>query len=157
MTDQDSTSPSPRAMEETRYGSSRSSSIPGKVIVIGVALVLVVSGLSMWNLWRHESASDVSISSAGFDRPNDSLLNFTVDVTRDQASRGAYCIVTALDYDKNEVGRREFVIPAGGEGTERFTVPIPTRARAVAGKEYGCSTEIPSYLDNTDDVRTGGK
>ena len=136
MTDQDSQSPTSQTIEEQRYGSSRSASISGKVIIIGVVLVLVISGLYMWNQWRNESSPDVSISSAGFDRPNDSLLNFTVDVTRDDASRAAYCIVTALDYDKNEVGRREFVIPSGG--------------RAVAGKEYGCSTEIPGYLDNSD-------
>ena len=145
MTDQDPQSPTSRTIEEQRYGSSRSTSISGKVIVIGVALVLVISGLYMWNQWRNESSPDVSISSAGFDRPN-----FTVDVTRDDASRAAYCIVTALDYDKNEVGRREFVIPAGGDKTERFKVAIPTRARAVAGKEYGCSTEIPGYLDGSD-------
>ena len=150
MTDQDSQSPTSQTIEEQRYGSSRSASISGQVIVIGVVLVLVISGLYMWNQWRNESSPDVSISSAGFDRPNDSLLNFTVDVTRDDASRAAYCIVTALDYDKNEVGRREFVIPAGGDKTERFKVAIPTRARAVAGKEYGCSTEIPGYLDNSD-------
>ena len=150
MTDQDSPSPTSHTIEEQRYGSSRSTSISGKVIIIGIVLVLVISGLYMWNQWRNESSPDVSISSAGFDRPNDSLLNFTVDVTRDDSSRAAYCIVTALDYDKNEVGRREFVIPSGGEKTERFKGASPTPARAVAGKENGGSTEIPSYLDNPD-------
>ena len=38
-------------------------------------------------------------------------------------------------------------IPAGGPSTVRMDVPIQTREQAVAGDVYGCSTEIPSFLD----------
>jgi len=73
----------------------------------------------------------------------------SLDVTRDDAAQPAYCIVTAMNYDKTEVGRREAILAAGGDATQRLTVKIPTREQAVAADVYGCSTIFPSYLDDS--------
>ena len=72
-----------------------------------------------------------------------------VDVKRKNVDTPAYCIVTALNYDMAEVGRREVYISPGGENLQRLQLDIITREPAVAGGAYGCGETIPFYLDQT--------
>lgn len=148
------------AMSKASYGNSRSSGVSGKIIVIGVIVVLVAAGIFIWSQWRNSSDADVSGTAAGFEVTSDDRIQMNLDITRDDADKPAYCVVTAMNYDKAEVGRREAVVAGGGSDTTRLTVAIPTHERAVAADVYGCSTVFPSYLDDhtsTDDSTTAGK
>jgi hypothetical protein len=148
------------AMSKASYGNSRSSGVSGKIIVIGVVVVLVAAGIFIWSQWRDSSDADVSGTAAGFEAASDSSIQMKLDITRDDTSAPAYCVVTAMNYDKAEVGRREAVVAGGGSGTTRLIVDIPTHERAVAADVYGCSSVFPSYLDDhttTDDSTTAGK
>ena len=133
------------------YGSRRETDtgVSGKFIVIGVVAMLIVAALFIVNQWRNSSDADVSGTAAGYYDNTDDSIMMTLDITRDDASEPAYCIVTAKDFDKAEVGRREAVLAAGGDKTGRLTVKIPTSTQAVAADVYGCSTVFPSYLDDS--------
>lgn len=137
------------AQSKASYGSrsGSSSGVSGKFFVIGIVVVLVAAGFFIYNQWRNSSDADVTGTVTGFSDNTDKSIMMTLDVTRDDASQAAYCIVTAMNYDKSEVGRREAVLAAGGDATQRLTVKIPTREQAVAADVYGCSTIFPDYLD----------
>lgn len=131
---------------KARYGAERNRPFAGKVLVI--ALVVLIAGAMAYavNQFMNASSADVTAVESGGSVGSDNRLNMRVDVTREDPSQPAYCIVTAMDYDKNEVGRREFYIPAGGPETSRHSVDINTRVQGYAGKIYGCSSIIPSHL-----------
>ncbi|AWB85027.1 DUF4307 domain-containing protein [Corynebacterium liangguodongii] len=80
---------------------------------------------------------------------DDASTKLWIDITRKDPSVPSYCIVTAVDYDFAEVGRREVIVPAGGEKLTHVGIELPVRAPAVSGRVYGCSTDIPFYMDVT--------
>ena len=53
----------------------------------------------------------------------------------------------AVDYDHAEIGRREVVLPAGGEAMQRIPVDMPVSGDLASGRVYGCSEQIPAYMD----------
>lgn len=137
------------AARSARYGDTNRR-LPGKLIVVGIVGVLIVAAAYIFVQMNRVSTPDVSASQAGWAREEgreDDVFIFTLDVTREDPSLDAYCVIYALNYDVAEVGRRDVFIPAGGPSTVRMDVPIQTREQAVAGDVYGCSTEIPSFLD----------
>lgn len=129
-----------------RYGTRKEAKFTGRIVVVVLAVMLAGALAYMVSQFQNTNHADVSAVESGGSVPADDRLQMRVDVTRDDPSRPSYCILRALDYDKNEVGRREFVVPAGGPETVRFLVDINTRTKAYAGSVYGCSTVIPSYL-----------
>lgn len=133
-----------------RYGNTRNTAFSGKIVVFILAVILAGVAAYMVAQFLRTNHSDVSAQESGGSIISDSRLQASVDVTRDDASKPAYCILTAMNYDKNEVGRREFLVPAGGEKVQRFLVDVPTTERAHAAKVYGCSTVIPDYLTGSD-------
>ena len=90
---------------------------------------------------------NASISYVTHEVLSDDSIRVWADVTRNHIDEDAYCIVQAYDYSKAEVGRREFAVPAGGAEVQRIAVDVPTNHRAVAGGVYGCSGNVPSYLN----------
>lgn len=131
-----------------RYGNT-SRNLPGRLIVLGIVALLVVTGTYIFVQMNRVSTPNVSASQAGWSREKgkeEEVFIFTLDVTREEPELDSYCIITALNYDVAEVGRRAVFIPGGTEKTVRMDVPIATRELAVAGKVYGCSTDIPEYL-----------
>lgn len=137
------------AKSRARYGDTNRR-LPGKLIVVGIIAMLVIALAYIFVQMNRVSAPDVSASQAGWAREEgreDDIFIFTLDVTREDPSLDSYCIIYALNYDVAEVGRRDVIIPAGGAKTIRVDVPIQTREQAVAGDVYGCSTEIPPFLD----------
>ena len=113
-------------------------------MILAAALTYVVTQ------FLRTSDADVTAQESGGEVVSDERMTMSIDVTRKDPSQPAYCIVTALDYDKNEVGRREFVIPRGGEDVTRYKVDIPTRERGYAATAYGCSSTLPPHLDPLD-------
>lgn len=120
--------------------------ISGKLIAVGAVIFAVIAIIVVFQYFQKINSATVTATQAGFERIADDRLRISVDVTRKNTDEATYCIVTALNYDKAEVGRREFRIEPGGNTTERFQVEIPTRDLPVAGTVYGCHNNVPSYL-----------
>lgn len=139
---------SPAFSEATadRYGSSKNRNFGGRILVIALAALLLGAVAYTVVQFTNATSSTVSAKETGGSVVSDDRLNMRVDVTRKDPSLPAYCIVTAMDYDKNEVGRREFYVPPHDLETTRHSVDINTRVKAYSGKVYGCSTTIPEYL-----------
>ena len=147
--DENTTAPASRVRPD-RYG-TKSTRPTGKLLVIGIVGMLVVALAYILVQVNRVSDPDVTASQAGWAREEgreDDVFIFTLDVTREDPSLDAYCIIYALNYDVAEVGRRDVLIPAGGPSTVRMDVPIQTREQAVAGEVYGCSTEMPEFLND---------
>lgn len=133
--------------QEERYGTTRNQKFSGKIVVVILALILAGTLSYAVTQFIRTSDADVTAQESGGKIVSDNRMTMSIDVTRKDPAKAAYCIVTALDYDKNEVGRREFVIPAGGEEVTRFSVDIPTRERGYAATAYGCSSTLPPHLN----------
>ena len=142
-----STATSPRPAE--RYGRNRGSggSIGGKVVAIVSALLmialLVVGARTIMERFNEPVRAEF-ISQEHID---DNTGRLWIDVNRKNPDTPAYCIVTAVDYSHAEVGRREVVLPAGGEEHSRIAVDLPVREPLVSGRIYGCSENLPFYMD----------
>ncbi|MGP6173699.1 DUF4307 domain-containing protein [Corynebacterium sp. A21] len=135
----------------SRYGAERNptkpSGIGGKILAVLLVLMLILVVIFVARYINNRQSVDVTASMASFERVDDNTMRLWVDVTRENPSDPAYCIVTAINYGMAEVGRREILLPAGGEGMERMEVLIPTWDVPVSGSVYGCSTSIPSFLN----------
>ncbi|MCG7267733.1 MULTISPECIES: DUF4307 domain-containing protein [Corynebacterium] len=139
-----------KSIQEERYGETRNQKFSGKIVVVILAVMLAAALTYAVTQFMRNSEADVTAQESGGEIVSDERMTMSIDVTRKDPSKPAYCIVTALDYDKNEVGRREFVVPRGGEEVERFLVDIPTRERGYAATAYGCSATLPPHLDPRD-------
>lgn len=135
------------SIQEERYGETRNQKFSGKIVVVILAVMLAAALAYAVNQYLRTSDADVTAQESGGEIVSDERMTMSIDVTRKDPQKAAYCIVTALDYDKNEVGRREFVIPAGGESVQRFKVDIPTRERGYAATAYGCSGTLAPHLN----------
>ncbi|MFV8380602.1 DUF4307 domain-containing protein [Corynebacterium hindlerae] len=120
--------------------------VVGPIIAIGAVLFVIALGVVVFQYFQKINAVTVSATTAGFEQVDDKTLRVNVDVSRDDVSVPSYCIVTSMNYDKAEVGRREFIISPGGEKTQRMQVDIPSRDIPVAAKVYGCSDKLPAHL-----------
>lgn len=135
---------------ESRYGSDRTPQKPGGVggkivAVVGVLLIAAII-IALAQFLANRDNRDVTISMVSHERVDDSTMRLWVDVTRDDPDVASYCIVTAINYEMAEVGRRELLIEPGGDPIQRFQVDIPSRDLPVSGSVYGCSTIIPDHL-----------
>lgn len=142
----------------SRYGASSTRSsggtMSGKLIVVAIVLLLIVAGIFAVRYVQARSENPVDITLVTTERIDDNLMRVWVDVSRTDTSLESYCIVTALSYNMAEVGRREILLPAGGEKQQRLGVDVPTREYAVSGGVYGCSTETAPYMDFDNPVLT---
>ena len=135
--------------ERINHGRSRSGDLTSKVVAaIFLAIIAVAIYFGFQYLDSRENVN-AQISYVSHEEIDDETLGVWVDVTRNRPDEEAYCIVQAFDFSKAEVGRREFVLAADGKETIRAFVEIPTTAPAVAGEAYGCSSNMPPYLDTT--------
>lgn len=136
---------------ESRYGVDRTPRKPrgigGKVVAILGVVLLVGIVFAVGNFMMNRGTTEVSVSMASYERIDDDTMRLWVDVSRDDTSVPSYCIVTAINYAMAEVGRREIIMPPGGEGIERIQVDVPSRDYPVSGGTYGCSTNMPAHLD----------
>lgn len=135
----------------SRYGSGKAAregtTVSGKVIVVFAVALLALVAFAAGRAFLQQQSRTVTAEFITHEVVDDSTARLWVDVHRKHPTEPAYCIVFAVDYDHNEVGRRDVVIPAGGEKSQRLGVEIATRAPITSGRVYGCSEEIPAHLD----------
>ena len=141
------------APQRTRYGNShdpqgpRGTTVSGKVIAIVMTVLLGFTVFMAVQAWMRTQSRPITAEIVAEERVDDNTARLWVDVRRKNTDEDAYCIVHVVDYGHAEVGRREFVIPAGGEELLRYNVDVPTRAPFVSGRVYGCAYDLPAYLD----------
>lgn len=73
-------------------------------------------------------------------------VEVTFQVVRRQPERAAVCIVRARSRDGDETGRKEVYVPAGARSVIATTV-VHTSRRPVTGEVFGCSYDVPTYLE----------
>ncbi len=134
-----------------RYGQSRNSNFTGKILVVVFVAMIIAAGIYIFSMVTRTSEASVTAVETDGRIISDSKITSQIDISRDDPSQAAYCIVTALNYSKDEVGRREVFLPAGGDAITRMALDIQTRERAHAAKVYGCSTTIPPHLETSGD------
>lgn len=127
----------------------KSSNLSGKLLAILVLVITAAIAVALIKFVQQDRQTKISGQIANVMQVDNSNFALTVDVTRDNTDVDHYCIVTALDYEMAEVGRREFFLPSGGDKTQRIEVPIKTSKGAVSGNLYGCSSSIPFYLNRS--------
>lgn len=142
----------------SRYGSPGGErafgGIAGKLLAVLMVLALIVGAVFLIRYVQNRSTVPVNISMVSYERQADDVMRVWADVTRDDVDEPSYCIVTALNYEMAEVGRREVILPPGGDPATRVAVDIPTRDYPVSGGVYGCSVNIPPYMDVDNPVNT---
>ncbi|WP_087116407.1 DUF4307 domain-containing protein [Corynebacterium urinipleomorphum] len=138
----------------TRYGSTAAtpadaapSRTVGKIIAVVSVLFLVLILVFVGRYITQRRAEPISASLVAHERIDDTTSRVWFDVSRNDPDVPGYCIITSLNYERAEIGRRDVVLPGGGEEQTRMYVDIPVRDIPVSGGVYGCSTTIPSFLD----------
>lgn len=133
----------------SRYGSAASQGISGKVVAVVVAALLALVVFVGGRAFINDRSQPVKAEFISQERIDDSTARLWIDVKRTDTTRDSYCLVFAVSYDHSEIGRRAVVIPAGGEDNQRFQVELPTREPVASGRVYGCSQDIPAYMDTS--------
>lgn len=110
-----------------------------------LVLVLVMAGQAI----VRSQSRPVTAEFITQERVDDSTARLFIDVNRKDTTKDSYCIVFAVDYNHAEIGRREVILPAGGEKRQQLAVEVPTREPVVSGRIYGCSQDIPFYMDTS--------
>ena len=133
-----------------RYGKDRAPqtgrNLSGKMVAIVAVVLLIGLAVAIARFMAADAQrGDVTIEMVSHERVADDTMRLWVDVTADPEVL-SYCIVTALNYEMAEVGRREILVEPGGDALQRFQVDIPSRDLPVSGSVYGCSTSVPPYL-----------
>lgn len=135
-----------------RYGTANeaptaSSRTAGKIVALVSVLFLLLIVVFTARYIMQRRAEPISANLVSHERVDDTTSRVWFDVSRNDPSAPGYCIITSLNYEHAEIGRRDVVLPAGGEKVTRMYVDIPVRDLPVSGGVYGCSTTIPSFLD----------
>lgn len=143
-------------MARTRYDASpaetneQGNSLGGKLVPLLILALVAGLALAVAMYVRTHNEHSITGSTTDVRTLEDNVFELTVDIDRDDTDADSYCIVTALNYDVAEVGRREIFIPAGGNTTQRMVVHLATTEPAVSGDVYGCSYDVPDYLTTQD-------
>jgi hypothetical protein len=72
-------------------------------------------------------------------------VSLRFQVTREDPTRAAVCVVRARSLDGEETGRKEVYVPPGA-GPVQLTTIIHTSRPPVTADVYGCSLQVPPYL-----------
>lgn len=151
MAEPDSPSATPADGTRARYGGAPKKAAPtitaGRIVaIVSVLFVVLIVGFTARYIMQNR-AQPITASLISHERIDDSTSRVWIDVSRNDPAVPGYCIITSLNYERAEIGRRDVVLPAGGEELTRMYVDIPVRDLPVSGGVYGCSTTIPSFLD----------
>ena len=146
------TEPTPRpAQPASRYGTraNPAAGLGGKILAIAAVVMVLLVIVAGGRTYLQRQSVPVSANFVTQEKIDEDTTRLWIDVSRRDTSMASYCIITAVSYDFAEVGRREVIVPAGGEKLVNIGVDVPVRAPAVSGRVYGCSDDIPSYMDTS--------
>ncbi|WP_068280826.1 DUF4307 domain-containing protein [Aldersonia kunmingensis] len=116
------------------------------IVLLGVLVVALGIGIAYVG-YREFGVKEIEGKQVSFEVVDDSTLTIKMGVTRQDPSRPAVCIVRARSRQGDETGRREVYVAPSDSGTVQFDVPIRTSRPPVIGEVYGCSFDVPAYLE----------
>ncbi|MCP2258948.1 protein of unknown function (DUF4307) [Streptoalloteichus tenebrarius] len=114
--------------------------------VLTVVVVLVGLALSVV-LYQNLGSAPIEGKQVAFKVVDDGTVEIDLEVARDHPDRAAMCIVRARSRDGDEAGRREVLVPVGGDRVVVNTV-LRTSKRPTTGEVFGCSYQVPAYLSS---------
>lgn len=91
------------------------STISSKIVAVFALMLVIAFAVALAKYLQTSENQTTNVTFASSERISDNSLRVWVDVKRKNVDTPAYCIVTALNYDMAEVGRREVYISPGGE------------------------------------------
>jgi len=98
--------------------------------------------------YRNLGSPPIEGRQTAFRVTNDSTVEVSFQVVRAQPERPAVCIVRARSEDGDETGRKEVYVAPGLRSVVTRTV-LRTSRRPVTGEVFGCSYDVPQYLEQT--------
>jgi Domain of unknown function (DUF4307) len=132
---------------EARYGRPRLSRVSRRRVAIGLAVLVVGTGVLVAVVgYQRLGTSDVTGSLAGYRVIDDETASVIISVTRSDPSRPVDCIVRVRAKDGSETGRREVLVPPSEAATVQVTTTVKSSQPPVLADIYGCGTSVPGYL-----------
>jgi hypothetical protein len=132
------------ALLEDRYGTKPRRASKRTYWVVG-AIALIVSGVVAWIGYDNIGSAPIETQATNFANLPDNKMKLTFDVTRDDPSRPAVCIVRTRVLDGSEGGRKEVYIPPA-KGSIQMNTVITSSGEPVTADVFGCSYQVPAYL-----------
>ncbi|WP_017976539.1 DUF4307 domain-containing protein [Actinopolyspora halophila] len=140
-----SSSDTPSGPPEGRYGPPRKGrNRRWPAWALGTLVLLAGIGISV-AAYSNFGSAPIEGKAATFD-VRDESVRITLEVRRDDPTRSAECVIRARGRSGKEVGRGEVRIPPGQPTAYHRTV-LTTSAPPVTGEVFGCSYDVPRYLD----------
>ncbi|ATE52474.1 MULTISPECIES: DUF4307 domain-containing protein [Actinosynnema] len=134
-----------RELPEGRYGTARKPLPKWARWSLLVAGVLAGAAVG-WAGYANFGSSPIASDKLRYNALGDDLMEVVFTVDRDQPERPVVCVLRALSLDGEEAGRREVLVPASDGGTVETGV-VRTSKPPVTGEVFGCSYEVPAYLN----------
>ncbi len=131
--DNTAASPAQSRGPQARYRESRVQR--WTLYVAGALFLTLFTGAVVWAAW-HFATPPFRYQLYGYRIPSDRAVEVTFEVTKDR-DVAVSCTLRALNGYREEVGRKEVVVPAG-EQRLRITETLQTRGRAVMGEVREC-------------------
>lgn len=126
-----------------RYGARRTPRWLPAVLL--VAVIAAGTAIAVFG-YRNLGTQPIEAKQTAFEVLDDGRVEVSFQVVRDQPDRAAVCIVRARSRDGDETGRKEVYVPPGARSIVAKTV-LRTSRRPVTGEVFGCSYDVPPYLD----------
>ncbi|MCF8606799.1 DUF4307 domain-containing protein [Gordonia sp. HY442] len=137
----------PRSGPRATYPTERTPSNRRRWFYVA-SVVVVLLGLGIAVLGYKQFADpEVSGDATAFDIVSSDTVSVQYTVNRSDPDDAVSCVVRAREQDGSEVGRREVLVPAGGEIQVGAKTEVRTSAPAVIGEVFGCTTNVPPYLE----------
>jgi hypothetical protein len=110
-------------------------------------LLAVLAGLAIAVIgYRNLGTTPIRTETLGFTLLPGNAVQLRLSVIRDNPSRPAVCIVRARSRDGEETGRKEIYVPPAAGPVVLSTV-VQTSRPPVVAEVYGCSFQVPGYLN----------
>lgn len=133
---------------EARYGRQRLSRRGRRWLIVGLTVLALIAGVAVAIVASQRfNAADVKGELGGYRLIDAETVEVTVNVTRDDPSQPAVCIVRARSLDGSETGRREVLVLPSSQSAVQVTAIVKTSQPPAVGDVYGCGTDVPPYLD----------
>jgi hypothetical protein len=137
-----------RRLPEGRYGASRRRRpLRRRTLWLIVAAAIAVGAALAVLAYRNLGPAPITAQRVAFEEKPGNAMEITIDVSRDDASRPAVCIVRVRDISGAETGRKEVYV-APSESDVRLKSVVQSGTRPVTADVFGCSYAVPEYLSS---------
>lgn len=133
-------------LPEGRYGPRAVGSRRRWAVPVGL-LLAVLAGLAIAVIgYRNLGTTPIRTETLGFTLLAGNAVQLRLTVIRDNPAQPAVCIVRARSRDGEETGRKELYVPPAA-GPIALSTVVHTSRPPVTAEVYGCSFQVPAYLN----------